>query len=234
MSHGDIRDSFRRSPILSKRPLKSQLRRGGEIVTMCDMSRSFGWIFWGLIVAHLNFIINGHDLLIDVIGYGFVAVGCHGLAKLSGFFRKAALIAWFLAGFKLVDSSMEITPDLLDLVSSGAQIAMIWMLLDGIIHLARRWQWERINLQASKRRLAYAVLATGSMLLQHVQLPGPVGGGLMGGGLMGGVVTLAMLVVMVLILVLVHRMQVGARTVQRLPSGVVGVDPAAPSPLTRA
>lgn len=179
---------------------------------MRGMSRSFGWIFWGLLLAYFQFTINGIDLLPDVLGYAFVAVGCHGLVKSSASFRKAALLSWILAAFELTAYFDQTRPSLYNLVWSAVDIAMFWMLLGGIILLAKQRQWEKIGPEASKRRLAYVVLATGSMLLGNVP-PHRADEW----GLVGAAFVVAMLVVMILILILVHRVKIRSREGEALP-----------------
>ena len=90
------------------------------------MSRSFTWIFWGLLFSCLDLKINGFDLLVDLLGYVFVAIGCYGLPRQSPRFRLAGHLAVVMAFLEVVAMTTGNPGDLFKLAWYGFQIAMVW------------------------------------------------------------------------------------------------------------
>ena len=177
------------------------------------MSRSFTWIFWGLLFSCLDLKINGFDLLVDLLGYVFVAIGCYGLPRQSPRFRLAGHLAVVMAFLEVVVMTTGNPGDLFKLAWYGFQIAMVWTLLGGVIDLAAAREWAETVSRATRRRLIYTIVSILSALLSY-------GRGWSGGSLVPLAAVIAIVVVAILILLLILKVRRGLRAEERsLPLG---------------
>ena len=133
------------------------------------MKSSFAFIFWGLLLAFLDFSINGFDVLPDALGFGLVAIGAAGLSRHSPHFRLASSLCWFLvvAWFVGLFVSGDVAWSFSVLVTT-VNLAMHWTLLGGVIDVATDQSRLDLAQQAASRRLAYVIILGAGMLIGFV------------------------------------------------------------------
>lgn len=122
------------------------------------MARHFSFIFWGLLLAFLDFRIGEFDVLPDGLGYLLVAAGCGGLA-LSRQFAVARLLCFVLAGLWLLEPAVPRNDQwILDVVTTVAHCGMIWELLGGVREFALAMHRPDLAQRAANRRQLYVVV----------------------------------------------------------------------------
>lgn len=167
------------------------------------MAKSFGFIFWGLILVVLDFKINGFDLLPDAIGYVLVGIGAATLHWLSPKFSLAGSLSLFLAISWLVGLMVAgEAATVFGILVTAINCAMIWSLLGGIIDFAKSKERYDLAEKAHHRRIGYVAVMCGVLLLGL--LAGKLGGI---AAMLAVVAVIAGLVIMLLILHLIHRVR---------------------------
>jgi hypothetical protein len=167
------------------------------------MSTNFGYIFWGLILAFLDFKINGLDLLPDVLGFGLIGLGAVGLQSLSPKFSLAGALSFFLAVSSLIGLAVSgEAAKAFSVVVTGINCAMFWSLLGGIGDYTNSTERHVLTSRAHNLRIGYVAMMCGTLLLG---LTGHELGA--AGALLGAAAVIAMIVVMVLILHLIHQVR---------------------------
>ena len=133
------------------------------------MKSSFAFIFWGLLLAFLDFSINGFDLLPDALGFGLVAIGAARLSRHSSHFRTASSLCWFLvvAWFVGLFVSGDAAWPFRVLITT-ISLAMHWTLLGGVIDVATAQSRLDLAQQAASRRMAYVIILGAGMLIGFV------------------------------------------------------------------
>ena len=132
------------------------------------MSKSLGLVFWGILLAMLDFRINGFDLLPDFLGYLLVAIGCTGLISASSLFKPARLIAWILVIFELASLAGARLGEPISSVDSLLDLVLIWCVLGGVIELAVAQGREDLARRATVRRKLYLIATLISFLMPRL------------------------------------------------------------------
>ncbi len=163
------------------------------------MAKSFGKIFFGLLLAVLDFRIGSFDILPDMVGYILVAMGCAELKGASQRFKSASVMAWVLFGFAVV---ILATPRgsllmLLALTIAVVDGVMMWQLLGGIMELAESKGRADISNEAAQRRLNY-VVASGLGAIMFLLVPR--------GGLITGMANAVLFICLVVVLFLILKL----------------------------
>ena len=164
------------------------------------MTTRFIQIFWGLLLALVDFKINQIDVLPDFLGYILVALGCRGLAEASPRFATASNLAWVMTVLALAGYAIPRDTTGFAIVGSVMDCAMIWFLLGGVMELADFRRRPDLAQRASSRRIAYVTIGGLTTLLS---LMGPRS--LRGAEPLVVMIVIGMLVVLCLILHLIHR-----------------------------
>ena len=120
-----------------------------------NISKSFNFIFWGLLLATVHFTINKVQIPPAFIGYILIAIGCNGLVEVSSCFSTASILCWILVVLNIARYLLQgITGVVFDFVGLLAVCAMMWFLLEGVMELATARQREDLCEIASNRRIA--------------------------------------------------------------------------------
>jgi hypothetical protein len=138
------------------------------------LAKSFGLIFWGLLLAFVDVRLGGFDVLLDAAGYAMIAVGAGRLAGAAPGFRSAATVAWLLIVPGLVDSVQPLggggLPGLLRALEIVGQGALSWTLLTGIAVFTGAGGRPGLARRARRLRAAEVVLAAAGLLLHLAPL----------------------------------------------------------------
>lgn len=133
--------------------------------------RGLNKLFWGFFFIMLNFRIAGFDILPDIVGYIFFAVGINELISSSDFFSKAAkynIIMLILSIFSLYQTPAQgigINLGLLGLLGIPIAIAsfvfnllLIYSIFMGIKEIAERLEQYDLMQEADERWNQYRIL----------------------------------------------------------------------------
>lgn len=138
------------------------------------MAKSFGLIFWGLLVVFVDLRLDSFDVLVDAAGYVMVAVGAGRLSGAAPGFRAAAIVAWLLTVPGLIDSVQPLKgsglPGLLRTLEIVGQGALSWLLLTGIAVFTGEGGRPYLARRARRLRAAEVVLAAAGLLLHLAPL----------------------------------------------------------------
>ena len=171
------------------------------------MRKHFAQVFWGMLLVFLDFSFNGFDLLVDGIGYLFIAAGCAGLSVLSQRFNAARILCFVLAILWLIGlMAMGEISIVIGLLATVTNCMMIWQLLGGIIEFASQNQRRDLATRAENRRLMYVVIILISTLLSFAL------SGSRDAAPLAIPIVVSMLVLTVMILHLIHRVKVEIAT----------------------
>ncbi len=138
------------------------------------MAKSFGLIFWGLLLVFFDLRLGGFDVLLDVAGYVMTAVGAGRLSGAAPGFGAAATVAWLLTAPGLIDSAQPLGGGgllgILGILEIVGQCALSWLLLTGIAAFTGEGGRPDLARRARRLRAAGVVLGAASLLLQLAPL----------------------------------------------------------------
>ena len=162
----------------------------------------FGYIFWGLLLAFLDFKINGFDLLPDVVGYVLVAVGAFSLGVYSPKFSLGGALSCLQAAGWLVGLAVGGEAGVpFGLLMTALNCGMIWTLLGGMIDFTTAKDRPDLAELAHNRRVLYVAITAGVWLFAAVA--NGSGGGPTGVIVFAGII--AMFVTFALVLRVIYR-----------------------------
>jgi hypothetical protein len=135
------------------------------------LAKSFGLIFWGLLLAFVDVRLDSFDVMLDAVGYAMTAVGAWRLSGAAPGFRAAAIVAAVLIVPGLVDSVQPLKGSgILGILEIVGQGALSWLLLTGIAVFTGQGGRPRLARRARRLRAAEVVLAAAGLLLHLAPL----------------------------------------------------------------
>ena len=167
------------------------------------MKKQFSLIFFGLIFVLLDPVFGGYDIIPDVLGYILIGIGTSGLQSYSIHFGTARNLSWALAVFSVALLFIMGMGQLFffsDLVVRVIDIGLIWFLLGGIRELAQSKSREDLAKNASQLRMLFVILAVSTAVGVVVFKNNPAAD-----ETFQLLVQLAIIVILVLIFILIHR-----------------------------
>ncbi|GFP76088.1 hypothetical protein [Clostridium fungisolvens] len=139
--------------------------------------KGFTWLFWGFLFVMLSFNINNFDILPDIVGYIFFAIGISKLSNESSYFLKAGkynIVLIILSIPRIFNSSIPLTnftftssaliAIILFIVSIIFNLLTIYNLFQGIQEMARQKGNSSLELEADDKWKQYLFLQIGFAL----------------------------------------------------------------------